>query len=72
MGLHPSTWFSLSPGGLDQTKPHHFREIARIAWEDRAEIPFAWRILGLLSESAVDPESGEPDYNARVCVERSG
>jgi molybdopterin-dependent oxidoreductase alpha subunit len=31
--------------GLGQQKPHHFREMARIAWENRDELPFAWRIL---------------------------
>lgn len=45
MGLRPSAWFSLSPLGLGQTKPRHFRDIARVAWQNRTEIPFAWRIL---------------------------
>ncbi len=45
MGFHPSLWVSLSPTGLGQTKPHHFREMARVAWENRDELPFAWRIL---------------------------
>ena len=39
------TWASLSPTGLKETKPGHFREMARIAWENRRELPFAWRIL---------------------------
>ena len=39
------TWASLSPTGLRETKPNHFREMARIVWENRREIPFAWRIL---------------------------
>ncbi|MEP6767628.1 MAG: FdhF/YdeP family oxidoreductase [Acidobacteriota bacterium] len=33
------------PFGLSETKPRHFREMARIAWENRDELPFAWRIL---------------------------
>ncbi|MGH9398811.1 MAG: molybdopterin-dependent oxidoreductase, partial [Thermoanaerobaculia bacterium] len=33
------------PFGLGETKPRHFREMARVAWENRAELPFAWRIL---------------------------
>jgi molybdopterin-dependent oxidoreductase alpha subunit len=33
-------WF-----GLDQQKPRHFREMLKIAWENRDELPFAWRIL---------------------------
>ena len=31
--------------GLGQQKPHHYREMARIAWENRDQLPFAWRIL---------------------------
>jgi molybdopterin-dependent oxidoreductase alpha subunit len=31
--------------GLGQQKPHHFLEMAKIAWENRDELPFAWRIL---------------------------
>ncbi len=45
MAWRTETWVSLSPTGLRHTKPGHFREMARIAWENRGEIPFAWRIL---------------------------
>src|SRR6476646_10438954 len=31
--------------GLGRQKPHHYREMAAIAWENRGELPFAWRIL---------------------------
>src|SRR6185436_11822963 len=31
--------------GLGHVKPHHYLEMARIAWENRDELPFAWRIL---------------------------
>ena len=31
--------------GLGRQKPHHYREMVRVAWENRAELPFAWRIL---------------------------
>ncbi|HEY7291976.1 MAG TPA: FdhF/YdeP family oxidoreductase [Vicinamibacterales bacterium] len=31
--------------GLGRQKPRHFREMARVAWENRSELPFAWRIL---------------------------
>src|ERR1041385_5232864 len=31
--------------GLGRQKPHHYREMARFAWENRGELPFAWRIL---------------------------
>ncbi len=31
--------------GLGRQKPHHYLEMARIVWENRDELPFAWRIL---------------------------
>jgi molybdopterin-dependent oxidoreductase alpha subunit len=31
--------------GLGRQKPHHFREMLRVAWENRDAWPFAWRIL---------------------------
>jgi molybdopterin-dependent oxidoreductase alpha subunit len=31
--------------GIGQQKPHHYREMIKIAWENRDELPFAWRIL---------------------------
>jgi molybdopterin-dependent oxidoreductase alpha subunit len=34
-----------APFGLGQTKPHHFWEIFRTVWENRASLPYAWRIL---------------------------
>ena len=35
----------MTPFGLHQQKPRHYREMARIAWENRDQWPFAWRIL---------------------------
>ena len=31
--------------GLNEQKPHHYLEMARVAWQNRDELPFAWRIL---------------------------
>jgi len=31
--------------GLGRQKPHHYREMLTIAWENRDQLPFAWRIL---------------------------
>jgi len=31
--------------GLGQQKPHHYLDMLRVAWENRDELPFAWRIL---------------------------
>jgi molybdopterin-dependent oxidoreductase alpha subunit len=41
----PSSWAGLVPNGIGQTKPNHYLEIARTIWRNRAELPFAWRIL---------------------------
>ncbi len=37
--------FSWKPFGLGETKPRHFREMLRIAWENRDALPFAWKVL---------------------------
>ncbi|MBI3492297.1 MAG: FdhF/YdeP family oxidoreductase [Acidobacteria bacterium] len=31
--------------GLGHQKPHHYREMLRVAWDNRDELPYAWRIL---------------------------
>lgn len=33
------------PFGIGRQKPQHYRDMARIAWENRDQLPFAWRIL---------------------------
>lgn len=33
------------PFGLGQTKPHHFREMLRIAWENKDKPRYAWKVL---------------------------
>ncbi|HEX5011147.1 MAG TPA: molybdopterin-dependent oxidoreductase [Planctomycetota bacterium] len=35
----------LSPFGWGTTKPHHFTDMARIAWRNRDALPYAWRVL---------------------------
>ncbi len=40
------TWLSrIVPFGLGQVKPHHFREMAGVVWENKTEIRYAWDIL---------------------------
>ncbi len=34
-----------APFGLFRTKPRHFREMLRIAWDNRDSLPYAWRVL---------------------------
>jgi molybdopterin-dependent oxidoreductase alpha subunit len=31
--------------GIGRQKPHHYVEMAKVAWENRDQLPFAWRIL---------------------------
>lgn len=38
-------WVSLVPNGLNEQKPNHYLEMLRVAWQNRDELPFAWRIL---------------------------
>jgi molybdopterin-dependent oxidoreductase alpha subunit len=33
------------PNGMGLTKPNHYFDILKTAWENRNELPFAWRIL---------------------------
>ena len=36
----------LVPFGLvGQTKPHHYREVLGVLWENKTELPYAWNIL---------------------------
>src|SRR5687767_2669604 len=38
-------WVSLMPVGINEQKPNHYLEMARVAWRNRDELPYAWRIL---------------------------
>src|SRR5262249_13102012 len=33
------------PFGIGETKPHHFRSMARVAWQNRDNLRYAWRVL---------------------------
>src|SRR3954470_14348335 len=35
----------LVPFGLDARKPHHFRDMLKIIWENRDNLPYAWKVL---------------------------
>jgi len=41
------TWLSrVVPFGLaGQVKPHHYREMAGVIWENKTQLPYAWKIL---------------------------
>src|SRR5438552_17663297 len=33
------------PFGLGQVKPKHFRDMAAVAWRNRDNLPYAWKVL---------------------------
>jgi hypothetical protein len=35
----------LVPFGLGRTKPHHYRDMLRVAWDNRDNAGYAWRVL---------------------------
>src|SRR6516162_10345440 len=36
---------SLVPFGLGQPKPKHFRDMLQVAWKNRDNLPYAWKVL---------------------------
>lgn len=40
-----SLWVGWKPFGLGETKPHHFWEMGKTAWQNRRHPLYAWRIL---------------------------
>jgi hypothetical protein len=70
---------SAVPFGLGQAKPKHFRDMAAVAWKNRDNLPYAWKVLsrGVCDGCALGVAGfhdwtigGVPDYNARVRVEK--
>jgi molybdopterin-dependent oxidoreductase alpha subunit len=43
--LRPRLWVSLVPYGIGRTKPNHYLEILKTVWDNRHDLPYAWRIL---------------------------
>ena len=43
--MNPRLWASIVPRNPWQKKPNHYLEMARVAWANRDQLPFAWRIL---------------------------
>ncbi|MBP1931673.1 FdhF/YdeP family oxidoreductase [Ammoniphilus resinae] len=41
----PSLWVSTMPMGLGKVKPHHIRDTMKVIYENRDNLPYAWRIL---------------------------
>jgi molybdopterin-dependent oxidoreductase alpha subunit len=38
-------WVGFKPYGIGETKPNHYKEMVKTVWENRDNLPYAWRIL---------------------------
>jgi molybdopterin-dependent oxidoreductase alpha subunit len=45
MRMHRDLWVGFTPNGIGETKPKHYKEIVKTLWENRRDLPYAWRIL---------------------------
>lgn len=45
MAWNPRLWASVVPRDFREPKPNHYLEMLKVAWENRDELPYAWRIL---------------------------
>ncbi|MCB9766510.1 MAG: molybdopterin-dependent oxidoreductase [Alphaproteobacteria bacterium] len=65
---------SLVPFGLDQVKPHHFREMAGVFLENRDNLGYAWRILnhGVCDGCSLGPRGLQDDVipGTHLCMSR--
>ena len=43
--LRRSLWVGWKPNGVGEQKPNHYSDIGKVAWENRRNLPWAWRIL---------------------------
>jgi molybdopterin-dependent oxidoreductase alpha subunit len=43
--LRRDLWAGWKPNGIGEQKPHHYGAIVRTVWENRRNLPWAWRIL---------------------------
>jgi molybdopterin-dependent oxidoreductase alpha subunit len=66
--------FSPVPFGLGKAKPTHYREMLRIAWENRDNLRYAWRILkhGVCDGCSLGPRGLKDDVvkGVHLCVTR--
>jgi molybdopterin-dependent oxidoreductase alpha subunit len=42
---HKGLWVGFKPNGMGEQKPRHYADMAKIVWENRRNLPYAWRIL---------------------------
>jgi molybdopterin-dependent oxidoreductase alpha subunit len=43
--INPRLWVSPRPNGIGLQKPNHFAEMAQIAWTNRTNASYAWKLL---------------------------
>jgi molybdopterin-dependent oxidoreductase alpha subunit len=62
------------PFGLGAAKPHHYRDMLRVAWRNRDQLPYAWRILrdGVCDGCALGPRGLRDDVieGVHLCMTR--
>ncbi|MCC6849076.1 MAG: FdhF/YdeP family oxidoreductase [Deltaproteobacteria bacterium] len=62
------------PFGLNVPKPRHFRDMARVVWRNRDQLPYAWRILrdGVCDGCALGPRGLRDDVidGVHLCLTR--
>src|SRR5262245_50973162 len=62
------------PFGLGGTKPRHYREMLRVAWENRDSVPYAMRILrhGVCDGCSLGPRGLKDDViqGTHLCLTR--
>lgn len=62
------------PFGLNVAKPRHFRDMARVAWRNRDQLAYAWRILrdGVCDGCALGPRGLRDDVidGVHLCLTR--
>ena len=58
--MKPSHWVSPIPRNPAEQKPNHYLEMARVAWENRDQLPFAWRTAHVAAQDweTLEAESG--------------
>ena len=65
---------SLVPFGLGHAKPHHFLDMAKVAWENRNNLAYAWRILrhGVCDGCSLGPRGLRDDTldGIHLCMSR--
>ena len=44
-GWDRRSWVSLRPNGIGFQKPNHYADMARVLWENKTQLPYAWKIL---------------------------